>query len=343
MKKVLFLLFLLFVAGAIALSFNIYEKRKIAVVHPVRGPAVQAVYATGTVEPSVMIPIAPRQTARLMTLLADEGLKVSKGQVLAQMEDTDVSKTLAELQSKAVLAQKQYDRALALLKNKAISPENVDQAKSALEAARAAVERTEAQLSYLKLLAPEEGVIIRRDGEAGELIPANQPVFWMSCCAPYRISSEVDEEDISLVQPGQQVVISADAFPGKIFNGTVQSITPKGDPVARSYRVRIGLENQTPLMIGMTAETNIITQEAKDVLLIPASAVRDNKVWAVENGQLHAKTIETGIRTAQAVEVTGGIDEKATIVQTPDDDLEEGKSVATSLRTWNVADLSARR
>lgn len=334
-KAILSALILLFAAAAAVFFVFGASERKVVAALPLRGPAVQAVYATGTVEPSVMIPIAPRQTARLMSLMADEGHNVMKGQILGQLEDTDLAHTLDELKSKADLAQKQYDRAAALLSKKAIAPESAEQAQADLSAANAAVERVEAQLSYLRLLAPEDGIIIRRDGEVGEMIPASQPVFWMSCCAPLRIAAEVDEEDISLVKPGQEVVISADAFPDKVFKGTVQSITPKGDPVARSYRVRIGLEKGAPLMIGMTAETNIIAARSENALLVPAGALDGGQIWGVENGKARRFAVETGAKSAGAIEIKSGIDERSVIILEPSNDLEEGETIRFSLKKWS--------
>jgi multidrug efflux system membrane fusion protein len=335
MKKLFVLVILLAAAGSAA-YFYIPHSDKLEITQPTRGPAVQAVYATGTVEPSVMIPIAPRSTARLIGLEADEGLQVAKDDVLAQLEDTDLKNTLTELQAKANLASKELARKTGLYQRKATSEQDVDQAKAARDAAAAAVARAKTEISYLKLLAPESGIIIRRDGEVGEMIAANQPVFWMSCCKPLRIASEVDEEDISLVTPGKKVLISADAFPGKIFNGTVLSITPKGDPVARSYRVRISLEGVTPLMIGMTAETNIIITEKKDALLVPASAVHDGKIWTVAGNKLHEADVETGAKTDDAVEIISGLDDSAVVVMNPRRDLSEGQSVETVTRTWQA-------
>jgi hypothetical protein len=76
----------------------------------------------------------------------------------------------------------------------------------------------------------------------------------MSCCSALRITAE--EEDISSVSRGQKVLVHADAFPGRIFEGRVTEIRPKGGPVARSFRVRISLPQDTPLMIGVIADTN---------------------------------------------------------------------------------------
>ena len=183
-------------------------------------------------------------------------------------------------------------------------------------------ERAEAEAHYLDLVAPAAGKIIRRDGEIGQMIAPDKPLFWMSCCAPLRVSAEVDEEDIAQVRPGQEVLIRADAFPGQIFHGTVQSITPKGDPVARTYRVRISLPADTPLMIGMTAETNIVLRKADNALLVPAGAVQQDTVWRVDRGKLENGRSRWAPRTRREVEILSGLGDGDRIVAHPTPGLE---------------------
>jgi membrane fusion protein, multidrug efflux system len=327
---------LLFAGAAVALAllwkgFGAVNGDALEVTRPVRGDAVQAVYATGTVEASVMMPIAARTGARLMALNVDEGSEVTEGQVLAQLEDDDLLHTLEQLKAREDYTRKEYERATSLIKKKFISAEELDRARSEWEAASASVRAAEAQASYLRLVAPADGRIIKRDGEVGQMIPANQPVFWLSCCAPLRISAEVDEEDIALVQPGKPVLIRADAFPGKTFNGKVQSITPKGDPVARSYRVRIEFAEETPLLIGMTAETNIIVREDKGALLVPAGALDGDTVWRVEDGNLKKVPVMAGARGEKQAAIVSGISEQDRIVVRADARLKEGESVRTRL------------
>lgn len=323
-----------FIAPALILAaawmYHEASPAALVVAHPVRGTAVRGAYATGTVEASVMMPIAPRSGARLMELKVDEGSRVTKGQVLAQLEDDDLRHTLDELRTREATAKKDYDRNAMLVKQKAVSVEVFEHAKSDWEAAISATGAAEAQLSYLKLTAPADGTIIRRDGEVGELIPANQPVFWLSCCAPLRISSEVDEEDIAGVQPGQPVLIRADAFPGKVFHGVVQSITPKGDPIARSYRVRITFSEEVPLMIGMTAETNIIIREMKDALLVPSGAVQDGKLWIIREGKLKHLPVTVGAKDLKKTEIRDGVTVEDWVVTSPPPTLVEGTSPATT-------------
>ncbi len=330
--KAIIALLLLIAAVALFWFFNPASGQDVAAVKPVRSAAVQAVYATGTVEASLMIPIAPKVAARLMTLNVDEGARVSAGDVLAQMEDTDLLQAAADAKAKMDLAQKDLTRAQRLLKSGAVSREGFDSAQAAHKSAVAAYERAKAEMDYLKLLAPEAGTIIRRDGEIGELITLGTPVFWMNGGDKIRIATEVDEEDIGLVQTGQHVAISADAFPGQIFDGTVLSITPKGDPVARSYRVRVGFDEQSPLMIGMTAETNIITQEKEDALMVPLASVNNGYILKIAAGRAKNVAVKTGIKTPQAIEIIEGITEGDMIAEKYDATLLDKKRLNTRVR-----------
>lgn len=299
----------------------------VEVIHPHRGLAVQAVYATGTVEPSVMLPIAPRISARLISLQVDEGDTVKKEQLLARMEDEDLRQKLREAQAHEAFTKYEYERMQTLLKQNVISKTEHDRARAEWETAAAAVAGAAAESDFMKLVAPADGRIIRRDGEVGQLIPANQPVFWLSCCTPLRISAEVDEEDIALVQPGQKVLIRADAFPEQTYEGVVQSITPKGDPVSRSYRVRIGFSEETPLMIGMTAETNIIIRETPQALLLPSGAVMQGNVWLVEENRLVKRKVSIGAKGIKKTEILSGIEADDVIVLKPEAELEEGLKI----------------
>lgn len=335
MKKALIVLILLVAAGAAFWFFNPAKAHDVKAVKAVRAPAVQAVYATGTVEASLMIPIAPKVAARLMTLNVDEGASVKAGDILAQLEDTDLQQAVVDAQAKLDLAGKDLARAQKLGKTGAISKEALDQAQATSDSARAALERAKAELGYLQLVAPQDGTIIRRDGEIGELITIGTPVFWINGGNNIRIETEVDEEDVGLVKPAQKVLISADAFPGQIFNGHVISITPKGDPVARSYRVRVGFDGDAPLMIGMTAETNIITQEKDSAILVPLTAVKDGKILKVTGGKAQEIAVKTDIKSPQAIEITQGIIEGDVVVQNYDATLTSKGRVNAKIAAWS--------
>lgn len=297
----------------------------VEMVSLIRGPAVRAVYATGTVEPTVMLPIAPRNAGRLMELNADEGAQVRAGQALARLEDADLKQSVDELQARALFARSQLERAQTLLDRGLGTALERDRARSEQQAADAAVARARALRGFMTLIAPADGQILQRDGEVGQLIPANQPIFYFSCCAPLRIEAEVDEEDILLVQTGQRVLIRAPALPDRLLEGRVTEITPKGNPVTRGYRVWIGFVEEPPLRIGMTAEVNIIVAERQNALLAPTTAVNNGQVWIVSEGHLQRQPVQTGIVGESRIEIVAGLDPAATVVARPTAKLQDGR------------------
>jgi len=326
-RRASLLMLLIVLAAAGAIAWWRWRPTTVETVRAMRGPAIDAVYATGIVEPSVAVPIAPRVAGRLVALKVDEGARVRRGQVLAQLENADLQHASAELEARARYARQALERASTLLQRGLGTAADRDKALADSQAADAAAARSREELAYMTLAAPADGTIIRRDGEIGQFIPVNQPIFQMATDAPLRISADVDEEDIAQVAVGQSVVIHADAFPGKVFDGNVAEITPKGDPTTRSYRVRIRFEADAPLRVGMTTESNIIVAHRDDALLLPPSALVEGRVWVVRAGRLQRVAVRAGISGDHGVEILSGLDAGAEVVAQPTDALREGQAV----------------
>jgi RND family efflux transporter MFP subunit len=323
---------LVLMAGLAAAGWRLLQPQTVTVVKPVRGPAIQAVYATGTVEASITIRVAPQVAGRLFELLADEGQAVKAGDVLARLDDSDVRATVSELEAREGFATQQFGRVSILMEKGWAARERFDQARTEMDAARQAHRRARELLRFLQLKTPADGTIIRRDGEVGDFIPVNQPVFYLAKAGvPLRITADVDEEDIPLVRVGQKVLIRSDAFPSRVFTGEVNEITPKGDPVARNFRVRIELPADTALLIGMTAETNIVTAEKQDALMIPASAAVGGSVWVVRGGRLESVPVRIGIKGRERIEAVSGLSEDDLAVAQPAKGLKAGEAVRIHL------------
>jgi multidrug efflux pump subunit AcrA (membrane-fusion protein) len=123
------------------------------------------------------------------------------------------------------------------------------------------------------------------------------------------------------------VLIRSDAFPGEIFHGEVQEVTPKGDPVARTFRVRVKLPADTPLLIGMTTETNIVLRRSDTALLVPAAAVRGDMIWRVADGRVAATRVKLGAKGVREVEILSGLDERDWILAAPPQNLKDGARI----------------
>ena len=315
--------------GATVIAWRLWPVR-VEVGQPVRGAAVEAVYATGVVEPSVMLPVAPRAGGRLVSIETDEGAKVQRGQVMARLESADLEHTVQEMQAHEDLARAQYKRTQDLVAQKFVSSADLDRTRSELQAAEAALKRAKAQRDYNQLVAPADGTVLRRDGEIGQFIPPGQAVFTLECCAPLRVAAEVDEEDIARVAVSQTVAMRSDAMPGRLFDGVVAQITPKGDPVARSYRVRIlfrdAQETGKPgLRTGMTMDANIVVARRENALLIPSRALHGDSVWVLVDGVLRKRVVHHGAGTGEQTEILSGLADGDAVVLSPADGLREGR------------------
>jgi RND family efflux transporter MFP subunit len=323
--------------------------KQVEIAPVTRGPAVEAVYATGTVEPTVMVPLAPRSAGRLAAVQADEGAHVRRGQVLARIESADLDQTVQEMSAREQLARTQHERTRDLVTQKFVSPAELDRARSELQAAQAAMGRAQAQRDYNQLVAPADGIVLRRDGEPGQFIAAGQTVLTLACCAPLRVSAEVDEEDIPRVIVGQKVTLRTDALPGRLFDGEVAEVTPKGDPVSRSYRVRIRLADAPavdagPLRTGMTMDANLIVSRRENALLVPSRALKGNAVWVLQQGRVQRREVKKGVSGAERSEIISGLAEGEMVVLSPSDTLREGqRSHGVAAAASSPSSASARR
>lgn len=318
---------LLVLAAGSYVAYRATRPELVLAVKPTRGPAIDAVYATGVVEPGLEIRIAPRAAGRLLELLVDEGARVRKGQLLARLEDSDLRASVAELEAKLTYARAQYERNQQLRTTALVSADALEKSRAELDAARAAWQRARDQLGFLRLNAPSDGEITRRDGEVGEYIAVNQVVFYMAGPAPLRITADVDEEDMPRIHTGLPVLIRTDAFPDRVFDGRVDQLTPRGDSVARSYRVRIALPGDPPLRIGMTAETNIVLAQRDSALLVAASAVVGDTVWTIVDGRAQPRKVTVGVIGAAKTEILGGLGGDEWLIATPPEGIEPGDRV----------------
>jgi len=316
-------------AAAAGIAWSQWPVR-VEIATPTRGPAIEAVYATGIVEPTVMVAVAPRSGGRLVAINVDEGAQVRRGQVLARIESADLDQTVHEMLAREQLARTQYERTRDLVAQKFVSPAELDRARTELKAAQAAASRARAQRDYNLLVAPADGTVLRRDGEPGQFVAAGQAVLTLACCAPLRVAAEVDEEDIARVAVGQKVTMRTDALPKRLFDGEVAEITPKGDPVSRSYRVRIRFGDAPaldagPLRTGMTMDVNLIVSRREGALLVPNRALKSDAVWVVDQGRLRRREVRKGVAGTERTEIVSGLAEGEAVVLSPADRLRDGQ------------------
>ncbi len=183
------------------------------------------------------------------------------------------------------------------------------------------------KLDNYAITAPMDGVVLRRDGEVGEIVDPGQIMFRVGVPKPLQVVAEVNEEDIPRVVLGQKVLLRSDAFAGKQLEGKLREITPMGDPVAKTYRIRIALPDDTPLKVGMSVEANVVTREKPNALLIPSDAVQGTAVFVVDGDRVQRRNVEIGIRGTRAVEILSGLKDDERVASPAATDLADGRRV----------------
>jgi RND family efflux transporter MFP subunit len=294
-------------AGALALWLAV-RAPAVTVVKPERGPAVEAIYATGTVEPVRWVKAGPTLAGRIVEFRCLEGVMVAQGEVLARLDDALARARLAEVEAMVRFRQLEVDRYGTLARTQAASRQAHERAVADLEQVTASLAAARQELDETVVRAPLDGMVLREDGEVGQVVAPGEPLCWIGQEKPLRVTAEVDEEDIPRLAIGQRALIKADAFPERTLDGHVAEITPQGDPLNKSYRARIALPADSPLLVGMTVELNIIVREAAEAILIPVEALNGGAVWLVEDGVLIRRAVTPGVFGAERVEIRAGLD-----------------------------------
>ena len=310
----LFVLIAALVGGAAVVYVFALKPATVSIAAVTRGSAAEVVYATGTVEPEYWAKVTPLVRNRLVETCDCEGETVAEGHVLAHLDDVEARAQLSELVAQEDYLHKETDRMIALLARGVVSTERYDDMSSKLLQAQALVAAQRERLADYTITAPLGGVVLRMDGEVGEVVEPGDIVAWVGRPKPLQVIAEVDEEDIPRVAAGQEVLMRADAFADRVLHGTISSITPKGDPVNKTYRVYVALPEDTPLFIGMTVEINIVIQSVEEVLLIPTAALSGSHVYVVEDGRAARRELTLGIIGAENTEVKTGLSEGETVV-----------------------------
>jgi RND family efflux transporter MFP subunit len=290
-------------------------------------PVSEAVFGTGTVEPQRWAKVVPLQRRRLVELCSCEGQAVKTGQVLGRQDDAEERSELNELEINNGQLQRDLDRAQKDRDKGAAAQAEYEQRWTQFEQSKSRIASQKVRIDGLVLRAPLDGMVLRRDGEVGEIVGPTDVLFWVGPPAPMQVVAEVNEEEIYRIAIGQKALLRSEAFPAQALRATVSQITPKGDPTRKTFRVYLLLPNDTPLKIGMSVEVNIIFREKPSAIVIPAEALAGDTVQVVDNGKVERVPVSIGIRGSRNVEIISGITRGEAVLSPARTDLADGTRV----------------
>jgi len=300
-------------------------------VLPQRGTAAQIVYATGGVEPVRWAKVASLVRDRIMEVCDCEGKNVAKGDVLVRLDDREVQAQLRELRAREEFAKREMTRVSDLIGRGAATTQAFERASMDLQQIQGQILVQLEKINDYTIVAPMDGVVLRRDGEIGEIAEVGQILFRIGVPKPLQVVAEVNEEDIPRVKVGQVVLLRTDAFTDQQLEGKVRDITPMGDVAAKTYRIKVSLPDTTPLLPGMSVEANVIAEEKPNALLIPADALQGASLFVLAEGRARKRAVKVGIRGSRTVEIVEGLAENERVISPATATLKDGARIRAHL------------
>lgn len=302
---------------------------EVPVVAVTTGDAAEVVYATGVVEPVTWAKVTAPARKRIVDICRCEGDSVKKGQVLVQLDDDEEKAILSEYESRLARYREDAERLETLVKRNSVSRVTLDDKLTQVREYEARVAMQKDRVADLALKSPLDGIVMRRDGEIGEIagIAEGDTLLWVGVPSPLKIIAEVNEDDILKVASGQKVLLRHEGHQGAPLPATVERITPKGDPESKTFQVHLILPEDTPLKVGMSVEANIVVAEATDALVVPAEAVAGGHIFKVESDEVRRVPVEVSIRGTNRLAIKGDVAAGDLVISAPVAGLQEGQNV----------------
>lgn len=282
---------------------------KIQVINP--GLLREIIKSSGTIIPDEEVDLSFETAGKISNIYFKEGSYVKKGEMLAKLIDDDLQAQLGKLQIQEKLAQEKESRQKVLLAKEAVSQESYDQVKTDLQGIEAEIKILNTRIVKTQIHAPFDGKIGLRYVSEGAYVNSNTQIAKLIKNKPLKIDFSIPEKYSGIVNQGTDLQFKIEEV-DKWYDAKVYAVEPKIDPKTRTIAVRAIFENANEeLKSGRFVSIELVIREKKDALKIPTEAIipemGGERVFVVKNGKAESVSINTGLRTAELIEVVSGI------------------------------------
>ena len=306
-----------------------------------------SITATGTIEPVTQVEVGTQVSGIIDKIYVDYNSVVTKGQVIAELDKTNLLSELASAKSNLANQQSNlnyqtanYNRYKTLYNKGLVSANDYESARLSYEQAQQqvavqqqSVQKAQTNLGYATIMSPIDGVVLSREVEEGQTVASSMTTPTLFIIAQdltnMRVIADIDEADIGGVEEGQRVSFTVDAYPDDTFEGVVTQVRQQATTESNvvTYEVVISAPNESlKLKPGLTANVTIYTMEMHDVLAVPSKALRftpnelllkdgekiidcdgKDKVWVREGKDFKAIPVKIGTTNGTYTEILSGV------------------------------------
>ena len=356
MKRLLYVFLCLITAGSL-LSFTACKKKEtksgeekvfnVQAKDIVKKPLRPFIESIGTLNPFEEVTISAEVEGVLRSVKVDEGSQVSKGMLLAAIDDSDygleVKRAEAALrQAEATLenTKLEFKRKDALFKEELVTKQQYDDVVTRLSLTEAEVERAKASLSLArlklaktKITSPLACVVKEKRVSAGDFVKNGTSLLVIIQSNPIKLRFTVPEKDVGRLKMNQEVILKVDGFPGSEFKGKVNIIFPNVEEKTRTLQVEALVPNNNGILKpGLFAKVILYTADERDTIVVPVTALlyeaEKVKVFIIEGDRAKEREVKLGSKYGELMEIIDGVKEGEKIVAIGQQNLSEGAKVS---------------
>jgi RND family efflux transporter MFP subunit len=302
---------------------------------------------TGTIEAWQKINITPDVGGKIDRINVNEGDRVSKGQILAELDTQAIRLQLEQAEAALAVAQANFNNAKTnwermerLYKEKAVSEQQYEQVKLGYDSAQAQLNQAQAVVNLAKhsLNAPFSGIIASRNAEVGDVINplmggfspgSGGGVLTLVDFSRVKIRVEVSGSDIRRVRKGQEAILRVPTIPGQDFKGTIRVVNLAADPQTKKFGVEVAVDNpDLVLRPGTFGQIILEVQTHENALVVPQKAILENNhVFIARDGQAASRQVVLGLQNSTLVEILSGVEEGDLVIAEGNFGLEDGAPI----------------
>nr|HPQ41354.1 efflux RND transporter periplasmic adaptor subunit [bacterium] len=296
-------------------------------------PISEYIETTNNVYADAHVTVHPKTGGQIVRVLVDEGASVSRGDILAVIDDDEylLRKRQAEVARRQALEKR--DRVQAMYDNRMASQEAFNDAQYAYEDAALALDLAELNLANTRIRSPIDGIVIERLVHPGDLIASTSPAFEIVDPESLMVDVFLPEREAARLKKNMTAVILPDALPGRAFDAVIQRVNPSVDPRTGTVKVTLAFrQNQPELSTGMFVRVQILVEHRDNAVLVPKQAILRRKNQArvfvmTGEGTAERREVQLGLEDITTFEVLSGLAPGERLIVVGQHNLEDGQAV----------------
>lgn len=295
-----------------------------------RGAVARTSMISGMLQPIRVVGVNAQLGGILLTLTAEEGHHVTKGEVLAEIDARELEAQLRSADAALAFAKSTFERSEGLAQKQIVTAAELDRDRAAYESASATSDQLRTRLGFARVVAPASGIITEKRVEAGDVITAQTRLFTIADISTLVTLVPVSELEVATLKVGDRVPVTIDALGGERLEGRIRRIFPAADSSTRLVPVEVALagDPRGRLRPGYSVRATFSLDRRENALLVPSRAVTGpagaRAVYVVKDGVITRRPVQVAADIGGSTEVLDGLVEGDSVIVSGTTQLREG-------------------